>query len=211
VVWAINAVRPYVEGFNFHVRTDHEALRWLLTLTDSSGRLLRWRLRLAGVDYTVTYRPGRVHQVPDALSRLETEFDDGKVVDDDVPTFGDRDVVLVTTRSRTARVRRRTHAVTTAPSAPNARPVSPPLPLTPTGTPGVHDVSAPESSAGPTPSTTAAPAPPATEPVTMEDTGILHGDNDDEALDDVMDEELDLFDVINVYEDDGTNPREADV
>jgi len=40
VVWAITILRPYIEGLKFHVRTDHEALRWLMTLTDASGRLL---------------------------------------------------------------------------------------------------------------------------------------------------------------------------
>jgi len=103
VVWAITLLRPYVEGSKFHVRTDHEALRWLSTLTDSSGRLFRWRLRLAEVDFTVTYRPGRVHQVPDALPRLESEFDDGQPVDDDVPTFGDHETVLVTARRMATR------------------------------------------------------------------------------------------------------------
>ena len=70
VVWAVRTLRPYVEGTKFTVRTDHDALRWLMSLTESSGRLTRWRLRLAEYDFTIQYRPGRVHQVPDALSRL---------------------------------------------------------------------------------------------------------------------------------------------
>jgi hypothetical protein len=39
-------------------------------------------------DYEIVYRPGRVHQVPDALSRLtlpDYEIDDE--VDDEIPTF----------------------------------------------------------------------------------------------------------------------------
>ena len=70
VVWAVRTLRPYVEGTRFTVRTDHDALRWLMSLTESSGRLTRWRLRLAEYDFTIQYCPGRVHQVPDALSRL---------------------------------------------------------------------------------------------------------------------------------------------
>ena len=70
VVWAVRTLRPYVEGTRFTVRTDHDALRWLMSLTKSSGRLTRCRLRLAEYDFTIQYRPGRVHQVPDALSRL---------------------------------------------------------------------------------------------------------------------------------------------
>ena len=70
VVWAVRTLRPYVEGTKFTVRTGHDALRWLMSLTETSGRLTRWRLRLAENDFTIQYRPGRVHQVPDALSRL---------------------------------------------------------------------------------------------------------------------------------------------
>ena len=39
VVWAVRTLRPYVEGTRFTVRTDHDALRWLMSLTESSGRL----------------------------------------------------------------------------------------------------------------------------------------------------------------------------
>ncbi|CDF38002.1 unnamed protein product [Chondrus crispus] len=45
VVWAVRTLRPYVEGTKFTVRTDHDALRWLMSLTESFGRLTRWRSR----------------------------------------------------------------------------------------------------------------------------------------------------------------------
>ena len=188
VVWAITSLRPYVEGLKFHVRTDHDALRWLLTLTDSSGRLLRWRLRLAEFDFTVTYRPGRVHQVPDALSRLESEFDDGQPVDDDVPTFGDHEAILVTTRRMAARAG---EAPTEAPPASETADQS-----SGSAVPG-----------DPPPENTGTNA----ETPTAVDTEVPAVENNDEALDDVLDEELDLFDVINVYQDDGTRPQVADV
>ena len=98
VVWAVGHLRPYVEGTRFTIRTDHDALRWLMTLTDSSGRLTRWRLRLQEFDFEITYRPGRVHQVPDALSRLLAVKSDTEPLDDDIPSPLDH--VLVTTRSR---------------------------------------------------------------------------------------------------------------
>ena len=37
VAWAVTTIRPYIEGETFTVRTDHKALRWLMTFTDSSG------------------------------------------------------------------------------------------------------------------------------------------------------------------------------
>ena len=70
VVWAVTTLRPYIEGETFTVRKDHDALRWLMTLTDSSQRLMRWRLRLSEFDFTIQYRPAIVNQVPDALSRI---------------------------------------------------------------------------------------------------------------------------------------------
>ena len=89
VVWAVLKLRPYLEGSHFIVRTDHNALRWMMTLNDPTGRLMRWRLRLLEFDYEVMYRPGRVHQVPDALSRLiRDEKDDSESdIDDELPTF----------------------------------------------------------------------------------------------------------------------------
>ena len=102
VVWAITTLRPYIEWQTFVVRTDHDALRWLLTLSDPSSRLMRWRLRLSEFDFEIQYRPGRVHQVPDALSRLITPESDPKPVDDEIPTFGDHNV-LVTTRANNRR------------------------------------------------------------------------------------------------------------
>ena len=103
-VWAVTTLQPYIEGLKFAIRTDHDALHWLMTLTDSSGRLMRWRLRLSKFDFTITYRPGRVHQVPDALSRLiSPDGNSDKPVDDEVPTYGDHEHALATTRQRTPR------------------------------------------------------------------------------------------------------------
>ena len=67
VVWATLTLRPYIEGTKFVVRTDQNALRWMMTTNDPQGRLMRWRLRVMEFDYEIVYRPGRVQQVPDAL------------------------------------------------------------------------------------------------------------------------------------------------
>ena len=99
VVWAVTTLRPYIEGLKFTIRTNHDALRWLMTLTDSPGRLMRWRLRLSEFGFTITYRPGRVRQVPHALSRLiSPDGNDDNAVDDEVLTYGDHEHAIVTTR-----------------------------------------------------------------------------------------------------------------
>ena len=113
VVWSVTTLRPHIEGLSFTVRTDHDALRWLMTVSDSIGRFMRWRIRLSEYDFTVKYRPGLVHQVPDALSRVLTpDGNDNKPIDDEVPTYGDHESVLVTTRRKAANssAAQKTHA-----------------------------------------------------------------------------------------------------
>ena len=68
IVWSVTKFRPYIAGLTFTVRSDHDALRQLMTISDSTARLILWRLRLSNFDLTVKYRPDLVHQVPDALS-----------------------------------------------------------------------------------------------------------------------------------------------
>ena len=87
VVWAVLMLRPYVEGTHFVVRTDHQALKWILDLKESTGRLARWRLRLMEFDFEVVHKPGAFHKAPDALSRLPTTEVDNTEVDDEVPTY----------------------------------------------------------------------------------------------------------------------------
>lgn len=52
------------------VRTDPDDLRWLLYLTESTGRLTRWLLHLSEFDFASVYKTSRVDQVTDELSPL---------------------------------------------------------------------------------------------------------------------------------------------
>ncbi|KAK9718340.1 Reverse transcriptase (RNA-dependent DNA polymerase) [Popillia japonica] len=69
VLWAIEKLRPYVEGSHFKVITDHYSLLWLRKLQNPSGRLARWSVRLQQYDFEIIHRKGKEHLVPDALSR----------------------------------------------------------------------------------------------------------------------------------------------
>jgi hypothetical protein len=52
------------------VITDHQALTWIFsTKVNLTPRLYRWVLRVQDFDFEVKYRPGKLHVVPDALSR----------------------------------------------------------------------------------------------------------------------------------------------
>jgi hypothetical protein len=69
VLWAIEKLRPYLEGIPFTVITDHHSLTWLHNLKDPHGRLARWAIRLQQYDFKILHRKGKEHVVPDTLSR----------------------------------------------------------------------------------------------------------------------------------------------
>jgi len=87
LVWAVLHHRHHVEGSRITVRTDHECLCWIYRLTTGTGRLLRWRLRLAEIDFELKYKKGANHHLPDALSRIPTTSLDQKELDNDIPCF----------------------------------------------------------------------------------------------------------------------------
>jgi len=84
VVWSVLKLRHFLDGHRFLIRTDHQALRWIYSTTDSSGRLMRWRLRLSEYTCDIKYKPGASHHAPDFLSRTDS---DAAVEDinDDIP------------------------------------------------------------------------------------------------------------------------------
>jgi hypothetical protein len=87
VVWAILHLRLYLERTRFTVRSDQVALRWLLSLKDPSGRLARWRIRLAEFDFEIQYRPGITNSVADGCSLVPAKGGDTTDIDDDIPCF----------------------------------------------------------------------------------------------------------------------------
>jgi RNase H-like domain found in reverse transcriptase len=75
IVWGVKICRPYLERTKFVVRSDHQALKWLFSTsaTDGNPRIVRWKLALSAYDFTVEYKPGVSHKVPDELSRMFTD------------------------------------------------------------------------------------------------------------------------------------------
>jgi len=85
VVWASLLLRPYIEGTLFTVRSDHTALKWMLHMDGAHGRLARWRLRWAEIDYVVQTRPGASHHAADTMSRNSTPTVNDGAIPDAVP------------------------------------------------------------------------------------------------------------------------------
>lgn len=73
VIWAVKKYRTYLEDRRFILRTDSKALTWLTTMKDAGGKLARWSLLLQEFVFDVEHCPGRLNDLPDALSRLPAD------------------------------------------------------------------------------------------------------------------------------------------
>ena len=70
VIFGLKRFRHYLQDEPFVIVSDHRPLQWLQTFKDETGRLGRWSIMLANLKYSIKYRPGRVHENADFLSRI---------------------------------------------------------------------------------------------------------------------------------------------
>jgi hypothetical protein len=82
VVWGIEKMRPYLEGYRFTVFTDHQSLKWLRAIKDRTGRLARWAIFLQQHDFDIRYRKGVLNRVADTLSRQPAATEDETTPED---------------------------------------------------------------------------------------------------------------------------------
>lgn len=75
VLFAIEKLRPYIEGARFTVVTDHYSLKWLNSIKDPVGRIARWAVRLQQYNFEIIHRAGKDHVIPDTLSRAVPVID----------------------------------------------------------------------------------------------------------------------------------------
>ena len=61
---------------------DHMVLRYLVNKPDLSGWLARWILLLTEFDYSVQFKPGKMHLQADHLSRLSEEMGTEEIDDE---------------------------------------------------------------------------------------------------------------------------------
>lgn len=71
VICSVQHFRCYLIGATITTKiiTDHQPLKFLLTLKQTSSRLIRWAIKLEEFNYEIIYRPGKSNYVADALSR----------------------------------------------------------------------------------------------------------------------------------------------
>ena len=71
VVTAVKHYHHYLYGTKFIIRTDHSALRWLLTtFKNPEGQISRWIEVLSTYNFDIQHRAGRLHGNCDGLSRI---------------------------------------------------------------------------------------------------------------------------------------------
>jgi hypothetical protein len=72
VVWALKQYRPYLLGSHFQVTviSDHSALNGILKTKKPTGIIARWIEILSEYNFKIVYRPGRVNESADFLSRI---------------------------------------------------------------------------------------------------------------------------------------------
>ena len=79
VIYGVKKYRMYIEYSPFVVETDHQALKWLMSQKEPTGRLARWALELQEYDIEIKYRKGSENQLADALSRAPVDPPDEEV------------------------------------------------------------------------------------------------------------------------------------
>ena len=70
VVTFAQQFRHYLLGRRFLIRTDHSALRWIMTFRNPTDQMARWIEVLSQFDFEMSHRAGRKHLNADGLSRM---------------------------------------------------------------------------------------------------------------------------------------------
>ena len=80
VIWSVERFHQFLYGRKFQIRTDHKALKEVLsgkaTNSTAPARISRWATRLLPYSFTVQYVRGAENVVADGLSRLPLELPD---------------------------------------------------------------------------------------------------------------------------------------
>lgn len=87
LVTAISKWRHYLEGHQFIVKTDHQALKFLLEQRITTPLQQKWLTKLLGLNYEIVYKKGIENRVADALSRRHKTRADCTAISSVVPLW----------------------------------------------------------------------------------------------------------------------------
>lgn len=73
VIMAIQKWRAYLLGQHFVIKTDHEAIKYIIEQKITTSLQQKWVSKLLGFDYSVVYKKGSENLAADALSRFHEE------------------------------------------------------------------------------------------------------------------------------------------
>ncbi|MBW0592382.1 hypothetical protein O181_132097 [Austropuccinia psidii MF-1] len=76
IVWALKRWRAFLLSLSspFEVLTNHSSLQYFMTSKVLTCRQARWAEFLSEFHFSITYRPGRLATLPDALSRQDNVY-----------------------------------------------------------------------------------------------------------------------------------------
>lgn len=85
--WSVLKLCLYLEGTLLTLQADHNAPKQIQNLTESLGRLARWRLPLSECNFDKVLQLSSKHQADDVFSCLQTTGEDQTHLDEDLPVF----------------------------------------------------------------------------------------------------------------------------
>ena len=75
IVTFCHKFRHYLLGRKFLIRTDHSALRWVMSFKEPADQMARWLELLSQFNFKLEHRAGKKHNNADSLSRRDCDPD----------------------------------------------------------------------------------------------------------------------------------------